>query len=172
MTVRVLISGAGIAGLTLAYWLRRYGFEPTIVEKAPALREGGYMIDFFGLGYDVAERMGLRAKLDEHDLKITEITFVDAENRAQAGLRTESIRALLDNRACNILRGTLSRLLYDAAKDDARSCSGTPSDPSHVQPQGANRVHERAVARIRSACRRRWAPLHGPNVDIRGGGSV
>jgi len=44
--MRVLISGAGIAGPTLAYWLAHYGFTPTIVEKAPRLRTGGYIIDF------------------------------------------------------------------------------------------------------------------------------
>ncbi len=46
---RVLISGAGVAGLTLAYWLKQYGFEPTIVEKHPSLRTGGYKIDLRGV---------------------------------------------------------------------------------------------------------------------------
>src|SRR5215472_13453364 len=55
----VLISGVGIAGPTLAFWLRRGGFEPTLLECAPGLRSGGYVIDFWGLGYDIAERMGL-----------------------------------------------------------------------------------------------------------------
>ena len=55
----VLISGAGIAGPTLAFWLKAAGFKPTLIERAPALRTGGYVIDFWGLGYDIAERMGL-----------------------------------------------------------------------------------------------------------------
>ncbi len=55
----VLISGAGIAGPTLAYWLLRHGFEPTLVERAPQLRQGGYMIDFWGVGFNEAEHMGL-----------------------------------------------------------------------------------------------------------------
>ncbi len=60
MPVRTaLISGAGIAGPTLAYWLIRAGVTPTVVEREPTLRTGGYVIDFWGLGYDVAERMGL-----------------------------------------------------------------------------------------------------------------
>lgn len=57
--MNVLISGAGIAGLTLAFWLQRSAHELTVVEKSPSLRDEGYMIDFFGLGYDVSERMGL-----------------------------------------------------------------------------------------------------------------
>lgn len=57
--MKVLISGAGVAGPTLAYWLSRYGLKPTIVEKAAQLRTGGYIIDFWGLGFDIADRMGL-----------------------------------------------------------------------------------------------------------------
>jgi 2-polyprenyl-6-methoxyphenol hydroxylase-like FAD-dependent oxidoreductase len=64
----VLISGMGIGGPTLAYWLKAAGFETTLVERAPRLRTGGYVIDFWGLGYDVAERMGL---LDEINHAIT-----------------------------------------------------------------------------------------------------
>jgi 2-polyprenyl-6-methoxyphenol hydroxylase-like FAD-dependent oxidoreductase len=52
--MRILISGAGIAGATLAYWLARHGMRPTLVEKAPTLRTGGYMIDFWGAGFEVA----------------------------------------------------------------------------------------------------------------------
>jgi 2-polyprenyl-6-methoxyphenol hydroxylase-like FAD-dependent oxidoreductase len=55
----VLISGAGIAGPTLAYWLSVYGVKSALVERAPHLRTGGYAIDFWGRGLDVAERMGI-----------------------------------------------------------------------------------------------------------------
>ena len=55
----VLISGLGIAGPTLAYWLSVYGIESVLVERAPQLRTGGYVLDFWGSGFDVAERMGL-----------------------------------------------------------------------------------------------------------------
>ena len=55
----VLISGAGIAGPALAFWLNHHGIVPTLVERAPALRTGGYIIDFWGLGYDIAEKMGV-----------------------------------------------------------------------------------------------------------------
>ncbi|WP_341483265.1 FAD-dependent monooxygenase [Streptomyces tubbatahanensis] len=55
----VLISGASVAGLTLAYWLRERGLEPTVVERAPAPRPGGQAIDVRGVALDVLERMGL-----------------------------------------------------------------------------------------------------------------
>ena len=51
----VLISGAGIAGPALAYWMLQRGFEPTLIERAARYREGGYMIDFWGVGFDAAE---------------------------------------------------------------------------------------------------------------------
>jgi 2-polyprenyl-6-methoxyphenol hydroxylase-like FAD-dependent oxidoreductase len=57
--MRVLISGAGIAGLTVAYWLRRYGFASTIVERAPSLLTGGYKIDVRGTALQVLGRMGI-----------------------------------------------------------------------------------------------------------------
>lgn len=74
--MRVLISGAGIAGPTLAYWLHRYGIKPTIVEKAPAFRTGGYVIDFWGVGFDVAERMGLLPDIRREGYMVREVRVV------------------------------------------------------------------------------------------------
>ncbi|MGO4431281.1 FAD-dependent oxidoreductase, partial [Streptomyces sp. MCAF7] len=60
MNRNVLISGASIAGPALAYWLGRHGFNPTVVELAPALRGGGRAVDFRGDTHlTVLERMGL-----------------------------------------------------------------------------------------------------------------
>ena len=53
--MRIIINGAGIAGPTLAYWLRKAGHEVVLVEAAPQLRTGGYVIDFGLVGYDIAE---------------------------------------------------------------------------------------------------------------------
>jgi len=54
---RILISGAGIAGFTLAYWLKQRGFSPTIIEKHPNLREGGYKVDVRGTALeDIVEK--------------------------------------------------------------------------------------------------------------------
>src|SRR5947209_4379324 len=55
----VLISGASVAGPALAYWLQRYGYEVTVVERAPELREGGQNVDVRGAGREVARRMGI-----------------------------------------------------------------------------------------------------------------
>ena len=74
----ILICGAGIAGPTLAYWLAEHGFEPTLLERAPRVRTGGYMLDFWGLGFDVAERMRLLPVLRERGYAIDSVRFVDA----------------------------------------------------------------------------------------------
>ena len=57
--MRIAISGAGVAGPALAYWLHRTGHQPTLIERAPRFRTGGYVIDFWGIGYRVAQKMGI-----------------------------------------------------------------------------------------------------------------
>ena len=52
--MKVVICGAGIAGLTLGWWLARDGWDVVIIEKAAAVRDEGYMIDFMSSGWDVA----------------------------------------------------------------------------------------------------------------------
>lgn len=59
----ILISGASIAGPALAFWLRRYGLRPVVVERAPQLRLGGQNIDVRGAGRVVARRMGIEADI-------------------------------------------------------------------------------------------------------------
>jgi 2-polyprenyl-6-methoxyphenol hydroxylase-like FAD-dependent oxidoreductase len=54
----VLISGGGIVGPALAFWLHHHGHQPLVVERSPKVRDGGYMIDFIGPGYDASETMG------------------------------------------------------------------------------------------------------------------
>lgn len=58
---KILISGASIAGPTLAFWLHRYGFEPTIVERANTLRLGGQNVDIKGAAQKVARMMGIES---------------------------------------------------------------------------------------------------------------
>jgi 2-polyprenyl-6-methoxyphenol hydroxylase-like FAD-dependent oxidoreductase len=109
----VLISGAGIAGTTLAYWLKKFGFNPTIVEYAPKLREGGYAIDFWGAGFTVAERMGIINDLENADLKIPEVLFVDENNKCKSAMNYEKLKVLMNNRALTLLRSDLAKIIYN-----------------------------------------------------------
>jgi 2-polyprenyl-6-methoxyphenol hydroxylase-like FAD-dependent oxidoreductase len=79
----ILVSGAGIAGPTIAYWLLRRGFTPILIERAPSFREGGYMIDFWAVGFDVAERMGLIPALRNAGYSINRVAFVKAGREAR-----------------------------------------------------------------------------------------
>ncbi|HEU4619842.1 MAG TPA: FAD-dependent monooxygenase [Gammaproteobacteria bacterium] len=108
----VLISGLGIAGPALAFWLERYGFEPTLVEISPSARRGGYMIDFWGVGYDAAERMDLLPELREAGYRIDEVRLVDASNRRIAGIDGDLFRSALGARFLSILRGDLAFALF------------------------------------------------------------
>ena len=74
--MKIAINGAGVAGPALAYWLHRNGHEPTLIERAPTLRAGGYVIDFWGLGYTVAERMGLLPEVLKAGYMFHELRFV------------------------------------------------------------------------------------------------
>ncbi|MGO9359897.1 MAG: FAD-binding domain [Xanthobacteraceae bacterium] len=109
----VLISGAGIAGPTLAFWLRAAGFGTTIVEHAPALRTGGYVIDFWGLGYDIAERMGLKPDIDRVGYRFREMRIVNRRGERIAGFGTRVFDELTGGRYVTLPRSALSRLLFE-----------------------------------------------------------
>ena len=115
MSERVLISGAGVAGPTLAYWLDAAGYETTLVERAPALRSGGYVIDFWGLGYDIAERMGLGQDIERTGYHIQELRIVGDRGEKVAGFGVQGLRSLAGGRFITIPRSSLSRMLFEKA---------------------------------------------------------
>jgi 2-polyprenyl-6-methoxyphenol hydroxylase-like FAD-dependent oxidoreductase len=109
----ILISGAGIAGPTLAFWLLERGFQPTIVERAPHFRTGGYMIDFWGVGFEVAKRMGLVPRLRELGYVIDRLKFVDEKDRVRSELGGEFLTAALGEDFVSLPRGDLARIVFD-----------------------------------------------------------
>ena len=111
--MQVLISGAGIAGPTLAFWLKKYGIAPTLVEAAPALRTSGYVIDFWGLGYDIAEKMGLLSDIARLGYRTQELRIVDDSGRRLSGFGGELFRELTGGRYITLGRSDLSKLIYD-----------------------------------------------------------
>ena len=108
-----MISGIGIAGPTLAYWLRAGGFQPTLIEHAPQLRTGGYVIDFWGLGYDIAERMGLTPAINNVGYHVKNVRVVNGSVRRVAGFGVGVFRDLTNGRYVTIGRSDLSRLLFE-----------------------------------------------------------
>jgi 2-polyprenyl-6-methoxyphenol hydroxylase-like FAD-dependent oxidoreductase len=112
----VLISGAGVAGPTLAHWLGRAGFRPTVVERAAGLRSSGSPVDVRGPAARVADEMGITAKLHEARTGTTALTFVD-----DAGRRTGRVamNALGSGDDVELPRTDLAAILHDAARDHA-----------------------------------------------------
>ncbi|MFC4909328.1 FAD-dependent monooxygenase [Actinomadura gamaensis] len=111
MNERILISGASIAGLTLAHWLARHGFRPTVVERDPAPRAGGNGVDIRDDAVTVMERMGLMSRARELAADVHGMKFVDAADRAVARIDTR------DAGSVEIMRGDLVALLREAAGD-------------------------------------------------------
>jgi len=134
--VKILIAGAGIAGLTLAHCLERHGHHPVLVERSPGLRDGGYMLDFSGPGYDVAEKLGLLPELEAFHDDIPRMTFVDPGGKPRFSVRTAALRKLLDDRIVNVLRGDLERLLYTKIKDRVEIRFGTEVESCAQDGQG------------------------------------
>lgn len=125
---RVLIVGAGIAGLATALRLRRSGWEVLIVERAPALRGSGYAINFGGIGYDAAERLGVVAALRAAQPPPVELVYVDQAGRRQAGMGLRTQQELLGDRVLSLFRGDLEQTLHDAVAGEAEFRFGRTVD--------------------------------------------
>src|SRR4051794_41211899 len=110
----VLISGASIAGPAAAFWLRRHGFAVTVVEKADALRGGGYPIDIRGTALDVVERMGLMADLRAAHVDTRKITFLHPDGSPIAALRPDTLTRSVGGRDLEVRRGDLAQVLHAA----------------------------------------------------------
>jgi 2-polyprenyl-6-methoxyphenol hydroxylase-like FAD-dependent oxidoreductase len=116
-TRTVLISGNGVAGPTLAYWLGVRGFTPTLVERAPQLRTGGYVIDFWGLGYDIADKMNLLPDIAREGYDMQELRFVDAHGARVGGFDASVFKTLTNGRYVSLARSDLARLIYAKVAD-------------------------------------------------------
>jgi 2-polyprenyl-6-methoxyphenol hydroxylase-like FAD-dependent oxidoreductase len=120
--VRAIVCGGGIAGLTASWWLGTWGWDVLLVERSPALREAGYMIDFFGSGYDVAERMGLLPRLRRLHYPMGRVLTVDGGGNPGARLDYDLFSDVLHGRLLDLMRGDLERVLSEAlpARVEAR----------------------------------------------------
>jgi len=113
---KVLISGGGIAGLTLGILLKENGWDPLIVEKSPVLRPEGYMMDFFGTGWDVAERMGLTADIERLPRPIDTLVYVDHRGNPRfPPVPIERVRRALDGKYAYLRRPDLESILFRRA---------------------------------------------------------
>ncbi|MEV6302025.1 FAD-dependent monooxygenase [Actinoplanes sp. NPDC051861] len=127
--MRALISGASIAGPVLAYWLRRHGWQVTVVERAATVRagDGGHAVDLFGPAVEVVDRMGLGEKVRAARTRNDTITLFRTTGRPIT-LAAEHLAAGVSDRHVEIMRGTLAGLLHEATRDDVDYRFGTVID--------------------------------------------
>ncbi|WP_037840091.1 FAD-dependent monooxygenase [Streptomyces sp. NRRL S-337] len=119
----VLISGASIAGPALALWLHRYGFSVTVVERAPALRTGGYKVDIRGASVEVADRMGILEDIQRASTDMQNGAYVKADGTRVATLPA-AIFGARTGRDDEIMRGDLARILYERTRADVEYVFG------------------------------------------------
>ncbi|MDN5926749.1 MAG: FAD-binding domain [Hyphomicrobiales bacterium] len=122
--MKIAINGAGVAGPALAYWLLHYGHEPVLIERAPALRTGGYVIDFWGAGYDIAERMGILPRLLDLGYQVEEVRFVDANCRRSGGFSTDVFSRMTGGRFTSLQRSDLASTIYAAIEGKVETLFG------------------------------------------------
>lgn len=135
----VLISGASISGPALAYWLHRSGrFEVTVVEKAGALRGGGYPIDIRGTAVEAVRRMGLLPRLRDAHLDTRRATFLDADGGVVASVRASAVAGGAEGRDLEVRRGDLAALLYGAVRDDVEFLFGDCVDTYEDSARGVD----------------------------------
>lgn len=113
---KILITGASVAGPTLAFWLSRQGMDVTVVERAPEFRDGGQTIDVRGAGRVVAQRMGLESAIRSKTTHEDGIKFVDELNRTKAQFGVGAYDGNGPIAELEILRGELAKLLIDHSR--------------------------------------------------------
>ncbi|GAA3226232.1 FAD-dependent monooxygenase [Nonomuraea helvata] len=117
--MRILISGASVAGPALAYWLTRYGFAVTVVERAPALRKtGGHAVDLFRPAMSIVEKMGVLEQVVAKKTGIEWLTMHREGESRPVELELRRVMSAVSDRHVEIMRDDLSEIFYDATRHD------------------------------------------------------
>ncbi|HUJ15525.1 MAG TPA: FAD-binding domain [Thermoanaerobaculia bacterium] len=122
--MKVVINGIGVAGPALAYWLTKSGYEVVLVEEAPRLRSGGYIVDFWGIGYDIAEKMGLIGEIRSLGYRVREVRFVDRNGRKNGGFDVDVFVRMTNDRFTSGKRSDISATMYRALGGNVETLFG------------------------------------------------
>ncbi|MFF7442058.1 FAD-dependent monooxygenase [Streptomyces sp. NPDC008122] len=143
--MRILVSGAGVAGPVLAYWLTRHGFSVTVVECAPALRRtGGHAVDLFRSAMNVSEKMGVLPRIEERATGTNRMTVHPEGSRRPVRADLSRIFGAASDRHVEIMRDDLGEIYHDATRDDVEYVFG--DSVTAISPDGEVRF-ERASPR-------------------------
>ena len=145
---RILISGAGVAGPALAYWLRRFGFRPTLIERAEAPRAGGQAVDVRGAALDVLRQMGLFGPARELRTRMRGVSVLDADGRETWRSEEQSFSGgRFDSGDIEIFRDDLVRLLCDTTCTEQEYLWGDSISAVNQSEQETRVAFERGPAR-------------------------
>ncbi|MFF5710550.1 FAD-dependent monooxygenase [Streptomyces sp. NPDC012756] len=145
--MRILVSGAGVAGPVLAYWLTRHGFSVTVVECAPALRRtGGHAVDLFRPAMNVSEKMGVLPRIEERATGTTRMTVHPEGSRRPVRADLSRIFGAASDRHVEIMRDDLSEIYHDATRDDVEYVFG--DSVTAISPDGEVRFAQASPRRF------------------------
>lgn len=113
---KILVIGAGVAGLAVCYWLKRFGFSPTLVERNDILRKGGHAVDIYGIAVDVAKKMDIYKKICEMRTELEHAYYVDAKGNILLQEEEEEVGYKRGDEV-EIVRGNLLDILMRAITD-------------------------------------------------------
>jgi 2-polyprenyl-6-methoxyphenol hydroxylase-like FAD-dependent oxidoreductase len=144
----VLVVGASVAGPTLAYWLRRYGFNPIVVERTPSLRAGlgGHAVDLFGPAVDVAEKMGILPQVVEARTKTEVLSFL-RPGKPTIDVSMGLVVSGVSDRHVEVMRGELASILHEATRADVEYIFGDTIRTLEQTPDGVDVTFERSAPR-------------------------
>lgn len=145
--MRIAISGAGVAGAALAHWLHRTGHTPTLIEQAPRFRTGGYMIDFWGVGYQVAKRMGIENPVRAAGYEIERLRSVGSRGEVKADVDVEVFRRMVGDDFTSLPRGDLAAAIYATIEDKVETIFGDSIAAVDERGDGVSLTFERGAPR-------------------------
>lgn len=135
---KILISGGGMGGLSLAYWLKQYGFNPVIVESAPEFKHIGYLLALnLQIGQVIAEKMGILEKLKTFEVPLTNTIMYDIHERPIMNVHATA-KQHAENTGIMLNRADLHTTTYDLVKDDVEFRFGQEITSITQDENGAN----------------------------------
>ena len=143
--MRILISGASIAGPVLAYWLTRNDFDVTVVERAPTLRKtGGHAVDLFRPSMEISAKMGVLPRIEALATGTDTLRLYREGGRRPARIDLTKIVGAASDRHVEIMRDDLSEVYYEAGRDHVEYLFG--DSITALSPDG-EATFEHAAAR-------------------------
>jgi 2-polyprenyl-6-methoxyphenol hydroxylase-like FAD-dependent oxidoreductase len=145
--MKIAISGAGVAGAALAHWLHRTGHSPTVIEQAPKFRTGGYMIDFWGVGYQVAKRIGIEDSIRGAGYDIEWLRSVGPRGEVKADVDVNVFRRMIGDDFTSLPRGDLAAAIYATIEDKVETIFGDSIATVDEHGDGVRLTFENGVPR-------------------------